>query len=290
MKHLLHILLMGLCTTHPLWANNDEGILHHTNKMAAEKSAMPLDFNYTFSDTVTALKQIPQLFINTKPNLVERAEVLRPFYQKIMNQKEQVRVLHLGDSHVAGRDFPNAVKSVLTSVWNTTTNDSSTQKVVYEYMAKNGATMGRYLSGENLSKIAEKRPDLIIISFGTNECHDLKYDEDAHRRKIVNAFDSLKMACPQATFLFTTPPGAYLKYRPNPMSARCASLLKKFAAEYNAAYWDLYEIAGGERALQNYIAAGMLKKDRVHFTSEGYKLQGTLLGQALLTAFPKTTN
>ena len=65
------------------------------------------------------------------------------------------------------------------------------------------------------------------------------------------------------------------------------AILKKFAADRNVAFWNIYEIAGENKALQNYISAGMLKKDRVHYTPSGYKLQGKLLGEAILTATPK---
>ena len=147
--------------------------------------------------------------------------------------------------------------------------------------------MKGYLTPERLKIIGQKQPDLVILSFGTNECHGMGYKEDVHYKQIEQTFDSLLAVCPDAAFLFTTPQGAYLNGKPNPMTEKCVATLKKFAADRNVAFWNIYEIAGGNKALQNYISAGMLKKDRVHYTPSGYKLQGKLLGEAILTATPK---
>ena len=285
-KILFAVILINLVSTQTLSANDGDSDAVHEPTTEVVGKPWQWNFAYTQADSLNALEQISQDFHNTKPNLLERAEALNTFYQKLMHQDKPVSILQIGDSHVAGRDFPNAVKGVLQQSWEGEICDTANVKVHYDYLAKNGATMIKFLTPERLQIIAEKKPDLVIISFGTNECHGMGYDETTHYKQLEIAFDSLIAVCPDADFLFTAPQGAYLKYRPNPMTVRCASLLQKFAADRNAAFWNIYEIAGGQRALQNYIAQGLLRNDRVHFTPEGYQLQGELLGKAIVNAFP----
>lgn len=285
-KVLFAAILINLGSAQTLLANDGDGDAVHETTAEVIDKPWTLDFAYTQADSLKALEQIDQHFRNTKPNLLERAEALNNFYQKLMREERPVSILQIGDSHVAGREFPNAVKAVLQQRWDGSDNNTVKAQIHYDYLAKNGATMIKFLTPERLSAIAEKKPDLVIISFGTNECHGMGYDEATHYKQLEIAFDSLIAVCPDSDFLFTGPQGAYLKYRPNPMTVRCASLLKKFAADRNAAFWNIYEIAGGQRALQNYMAQGLLRHDRVHFTPQGYQLQGELLGKAIVNAFP----
>ena len=117
----------------------------------------------------------------------------------------------------------------------------------------------------------------------------------------------LRGVLPEATFLFTTPPGDYLKqvyvnyrstgrggkrrrlvrsaFRPNPMNGRCAACITAFARDHGLASWDLYNICGGEAAVRNWIAAGLMRPDRVHYEPQGYTIQGKLLAEALLRCF-----
>ena len=254
---------------------------------ASSSSSSPV--GYTRSDSLLALLQVPQQFYNARPNLVHRSEALRPFFQKVATEGQAVRILQLGDSHVAGKIFPNSVAEVLQEAWGGVVTDTL-PRLRYEFIAKNGATMHRLLTSEVISTIAALQPHLIILSFGTNECHALTYDEQEHLSQLKPAFEALRSACPEATFLVTTPPGAYLKHQPNPMTMRCSSLLGQFAEEYNLAFWNLNEIAGGAEATENYMALNLMRPDRVHFTVEGYQIFGRLLGEALLTAQRLTVN
>ena len=158
-----------------------------------------------------------------------------------------------------------------------------------------------------MEKVAQKNPDLIILSFGTNECHGMGYREAQHREQLENFYAMLKETCPDAVIMMTTPPGDYLttrsvKYvrrgsgkkrrkvtrsvsRVNPMSVRCAAELESFGEEHGLPVWDLNTIAGGDDAQRNWKSASLMRPDRIHFTPEGYTLQGRLLGEAILSAY-----
>ena len=49
-------------------------------------------------------------------------------------------------------------------------------------------------------RIASLHPDLIIVSFGTNEAHSRRYLAQAHKMQIGRLLGMLKAACPEAAF------------------------------------------------------------------------------------------
>lgn len=274
---------------------------HGTKGMPASTEICIDTMVVTPDDSVAALGMLPQTFRDVQPNLISRPECLIPIFKKIEN-RECVHILQLGDSHVAAKNFPQAVSKVLQKAWGAA-NDSSTTGIQYDYMAKNGATIAKFLTDERKNAIRDKQPHLIILSFGTNECHGMGYAEATHRQELETALNTLREVCPDATLLMTTPPGDYLatrqvtyrkkgsrrrvvRYasRPNPMSTRCAALLQAIGEEQKIAVWDLQTIAGGHTAVRNYVSDGLMANDRIHFTPEGYQLHGELLGKALILA------
>ena len=143
---------------------------------------------------------------------------------------------------------------------------------------------------EKIKKIASLHPDLIIVSFGTNEAHSRRYLAQAHKMQIGRLLGMLKAACPEAAFLLTTPPGAYVGRRRartiNPRTVTAARIIKEYAQENKMAVWDMYNIVGGKTdACRNWTKHHMLRADGIHFTPDGYRLQGNLLHQALIKAY-----
>ncbi len=245
--------------------------------------------------------KLPAAFTATRPNLISRADSLQPVFDTLCLSGRPLRVFHLGDSHVAGKDYPQAVRQTLEQAWGKAPSDSLGSGVHFTFEGKNGATTVHFATAEHISRIAAHKPDLLILSFGTNECHSLKYNEGQHREQLAAFFTMLHQACPQTVVLLTTPPGACLKQRTvkqikgrnvvrhvnssNPMSTRCAAELENFGLENGLAVWDLNSIGGGKDAVNNWLNAGMFRPDRIHFTPEGYQLQGHLLGEAILAAY-----
>ena len=253
-------------------------------------------------------ESMPRSFRAARPNALGQAEALLPVARILAGGERPLRVLHIGDSHVAGKSFPAAVKAELTRcLGEPDPADDTRVGIDYSYVAKNGATTQTFLNDSYMSTFARKQPDLIILSLGTNEAHGMGYREDLHQKQLDTFMQSLLKACPEATILLTTPPGDYLKSsyvnyrqmarskhktkqvrytkRPNPMSSRCATLLVDYAQSHGMPYWDLFNICGGEQAAQrNWTAGHYLRPDGIHFTPAGYQLQGKLLAEALVTA------
>lgn len=232
---------------------------------------------------------MPGRFRDTAVNAITGDTLLDRLFDTLRLSGRPVRILHLGDSHVAPGTFTRAMEATLQQAW------AETGGAEVHFLGHNGATVNYFATPEWMGKIAAQGPDLIVASFGTNECHGMGYQEAQHRAMMQTFFTMLREACPCATILLTTPPGDYLSQRvsrrrrrasnPNPMTIRAAAEIRRFGQEEGMAVWDLHTIAGGSRALDNWIGGGFMQRDRVHFTPEGYQVQGRLLGEALLGAY-----
>ena len=133
-------------------------------------------------------------------------------------------------------------------------------------------------------------PDLIIVSFGTNEAHGRNYSAEEHRRQLTGFFTELKNRCPHAAFLLTLLRelicAAEDGEKPSTPVLPVWWKRRNVLPQTTLALWDLYDIAGGqERACRNWTAANMFQRDRIHFTQEGYVLQGLLLHEAFIKAY-----
>lgn len=250
---------------------------------------------------------IPSYFKAIKDNNINRPEQLNKAFDILCRSGRPLRVLQLGDSHVAGKSYPEAVERTLEAAWGKALSDTSSTGVEYAFMARNGATTRRFATENWMKQVGQYNPDLIILSFGTNECHGLGYREEVHEAQLEDFFTMLKEVCPSAVIMLTTPPGDYLttrrvRYvrhgrgrkarrvvssysRVNPMSVRCAAELEEFGEEHDLPVWDLNTIAGGKSAQKNWISANLMRPDRIHFTREGYQLHGRLLATAILKAY-----
>lgn len=259
---------------------------------------------------------LPGGFAHTAPNILEGADRLGRVFDVLTRSGRALKVVQLGDSHVAGGTYPAAVRTTLEKVWGRAEGDSLSVGLRFNYLAQNGATAEGFITPQRAQQIAEMTPDLIIVSFGTNECHGMGYDPQAHRRQLETVYDRLTEACPEAVIMLTTPPGDYLSRTTtqavrrgsrthrrrtslrgaNPMTAKCAEVIRTFGSEKGLAVWNLNAIAGGDSSASNWVAAKLMRPDRIHFTPEGYRLHGNLLGEAILSAYnsyltaPATTN
>ncbi|MFA6703922.1 MAG: GDSL-type esterase/lipase family protein [Bacteroidales bacterium] len=277
--------------------------------------------------------------------------------------KDTLRVLHIGDSHIRGHVYPRTVKDMLAECFGSivyrdfgingaTCNsylNSRTMQQICTYtseqednplLAQSGGSPfeikdngtedksvgdkksdNQIFHGDIIAK--HHKPDLIILSFGTNESYGRYYNADEHYKQIDALVKALNEAFPGTPLLLTTPTGCYKAHRTsyktrvlvsngrhskhgrksrryktvtrtrttyseNPFNAPCAATIVKYAKDNNLAYWDLYTISGGrESACRNWTSAGLMRADHVHFIPEGYTLQGQLLYCALIKEYNK---
>lgn len=243
----------------------------------------------------------PANFRNTRTNELTNASALNPVFQK-WQRGQVVKVMQIGDSHVRGNYLPHAVESTLRGYF---------PRVDFAYYGINGAWARRFCQDDMVGRVVAERPDLVIVSFGTNEAHGATLDERTHHETLTTLTRRISERCPGVCFLFTTPPGSYITQRtgssytagrgrrrrtrytttkvPNANTANVARSIVSFCQAHHAAAWDLYTIAGGTAsACANWRGAGLMAADQIHYLAQGYTLQGTLLGEAIHKAYVGT--
>lgn len=236
----------------------------------------------------------PSAFKGTQPNeIIDSIALLSPVFEHLRQVRsglatDTVRILHIGDSHVRGHIYPQTVDSLMRK---------SFGAVCYTDMGVNGATCLTFTHAKRIDAIADMKPELLILSFGTNESHNQRYDANVHYHQMDELVTLLQERLPGVPILLTTPPGSYESFRRrrkprtykiNPRTATAVETIRQYAEEHRLLVWDMYHVVGGEeRACLNWTEAGLMRPDHVHYLPEGYTLQGELLYQAIVQAYNK---
>jgi lysophospholipase L1-like esterase len=245
---------------------------------------------YYRPDSVFFSVALPEGFQDASADtFIDPRQTLYPLYERLFLMRTQMpwdslSILHIGDSHVRGHYFPQAMGAAMRIDFGA---------VGYEDMGVNGATCLTFTHAQRIQAIREHRPALLIVSFGTNEAHNRRYSSAAHYQQIDELIRLLREACPDAPILLTTPPGAYERirrngrrvYTVNKRTEQAATTIRRYADEHGLACWDLYTLSGGSQAAVNWWNSGLMRLDHIHFLEAGYRLQGESLYQALINGY-----
>ncbi|MCR5312708.1 MAG: hypothetical protein K6E54_03520 [Bacteroidaceae bacterium] len=235
--------------------------------------------------------QLPASFKHTQKNILVGGEYLDSALAHALDS-QGIKIMQIGDSHVKGKAFPNSIEATLRT---------SIPNLHWSYYGINGAVANRFTDNDMITRVANQKPNIVIISFGTNESHSTSYNESQHSQELMRLIVRLEKACPGVRFILTTPPGSYLRQRSgsyrnkrgrrrytyshsrNETTPRVAKNIMNFAKTYHITAWDLYNIAGGELyACTNWKDANLMNTDQIHYTVEGYNIMGKLLAEAII--------
>lgn len=244
------------------------------------------------NDTISVQVAFPAAFRETGPNeIVDSVAVLAPLLERLRQvragfSEDTVRIVHIGDSHVRGHIYPRTTGTLLAETFGA---------VSYTDMGVNGATCLTFTHPERIADIAVLKPELLILSFGTNESHNRRYNANIHYNQMDELVKLLRDSLPDVPILLTTPPGSYESFRQrrrrrtyaiNPRTSVAAETIHHYARNHKLVVWDMYDVVGGKRrACTNWTEAKLMRPDHVHYLPEGYILQGNLLYQALIKAY-----
>ena len=161
--------------------------------------------------------------------------------------------------------------------------------VVYSSVGVNGADIPAFLRCELLAPQLEvMKPDLVIISLGTNDAYMSRFDAQEFKRNYTRLIGNIQKALPEASIILTTPGDGYRQrkyYNYNYTKTR--EVIYELSKEKNVAVWDFYTVMGGPNSIYQWYKAGLAQGDKIHLTMPGYKLQGELFYDALLKSYYK---
>ncbi|WP_294818924.1 LysM peptidoglycan-binding domain-containing protein [uncultured Flavobacterium sp.] len=160
--------------------------------------------------------------------------------------------------------------------------------LIYHSIGVNGAKASDYnkypLFFEQLPAL---KPDLVVISLGTNESFD-KMAAGDYMVQLNRLIDNVRQKSPEACVLVMTPPPSQFKRKyPNTFVGSYAREILMQETAKNHASWDLFTEMGGLFGVNRNAAQGMMAGDKVHYSKPGYEKQGTMFTEALLNAYDK---
>ena len=257
-----------------------------------QKTIKPLREMNWANDTISVQFSFPAAFRGMGRNeIVDSIALLTPVFERLRQvraglSEDTVRIVHIGDSHVRGHIYPQTTGARLIETFGA---------VSYIDKGVNGATCLTFTHPDRIAEIAALKPELLILSFGTNESHNRRYNVNVHYNQMDELVKLLQDSLPNVSILLTTPPGSYESFRQrrrrrtyavNPRTATASETIRRYAKEHCLLVWDMYDVVGGKRrACVNWTEAKLMRPDHVHYLPEGYILQGNLLYQALINAY-----
>lgn len=169
--------------------------------------------------------------------------------------------------------------------------------ILYHTVGVNGAMYVNFTDDNYVRQLALLNPSLLIISLGTNETFGRRFSRNEFAGQIEAFIALVKKQMPHTAILLTTPPECFKRmsvdkkrtYVRNENTERAAKTITEVARREGVACWDLFAATGGKGSGAAWHKAGLMGKDRVHFTKEGYQEQGLLLFRALMATYNRYT-
>lgn len=157
--------------------------------------------------------------------------------------------------------------------------------MIYNSLGVGGSSLYSITNNNSLllSDINIYKPDLIILSFGSNDAYSKIFDTVKYKRKLENFIDSIVNKQPNISILLTAPPDSRSKNREPVSIEKIQEVFLRIAETHpNVAFWDLRSIMGGKNSVLRWLNLKLAATDKLHYTKAGYELQAQLLIKALL--------
>ena len=163
--------------------------------------------------------------------------------------------------------------------------------VSYDVLGINGARAVRLLSWNDtafVDNILQRKPDLIIVAYGTNEVTDDDWSVESYERMFANILKRFRRAAPQASILVYGPPDRSDNQKAISKMPAMIEAQRRAAIEVGAAFWNSYAAMGGAGSMNNWVEQGYGQNDHVHLTSGGYIKIGGLFYNDLMAAYKQS--
>ncbi len=137
--------------------------------------------------------------------------------------------------------------------------------------------------------LERKRPDLVVLAYGTNEANDKSLDPKTYTTSLRLSLARMRALLPDAACVLVGPSDRGKKVKGNTFAiwtptAWVAHVQREVGPEFGCATWDMQAAMGGSGSMLHWyfnaeprLAAG----DLIHLSVEGYKEMGTRLVAAM---------
>lgn len=169
---------------------------------------------------------------------------------------------------------------------------SGSPGVIYDELGLNGAELTdleRWNPDLRRALLAESRPDLLVLAYGTNEAGRRNLDPVEYTARVRALLVRLKEE--SGACVLVVGPLDRLARRARQRAAveagatQVSNLLRQAARDAGCAYWDARAAMGGPGAILKWRKAGLAQRDLVHLTGPGYQKLGDLLADEVMKVY-----
>ena len=213
--------------------------------------------------------------------------IKKPFLTNYYTQKERLSIFTLNDNYNKIKIYVN--KKDTSSLFNLLGiylgNNNLNKGIIYNSLGVGGSNLNSIVNNNSLlvGEISNYQPDLIILSFGSNDAYYKSFDEKEYKNKIESFINIVTLNQSNVCFLITSPPDSKSKNKIPINLSKIQEVFKQVAIKFNnVAYWDLRTIMGGNKSVLQWLKPKLASYDKLHYTKDGYILQANLLMNAIL--------
>jgi lysophospholipase L1-like esterase len=143
-------------------------------------------------------------------------------------------------------------------------------------------------------QIRRRRPNLVVLAYGTNESGDESPIEE-YERDLRIVVKRMKDAVPEASCLLIGPSDRPMQveervFEDRSRTAQLIEVQHRVALEYGCGFFDLVAFQGGALSMVQWAAndPAYASQDHIHYTRVGYQRLGEVLLSALLDGMPES--
>jgi LysM repeat protein/lysophospholipase L1-like esterase len=158
--------------------------------------------------------------------------------------------------------------------------------ILYNSVGINGASLKSILR-ENLMlyQLSELRPDAVIIDLGVNDIYKAPFYKNEIEKDLSKIIDIIQRSSPDAAIIISNPQDVYYKYWDETNCKNFSQLSREIAFKKGCAFYDYYNISGGQTSMLKWFSSGLAQPDKVHLTAPGYYVRGELMMNAILNSY-----
>ena len=167
--------------------------------------------------------------------------------------------------------------------------EDSLPNVNFVTIGTNGASTESYIKEKHvLEQLEVVNPDLAIVALGVNDASGKNFDKGRFVQNYKKIVNSILETNPDCAIIFVSNNDFCTKRGGNNQNqSLVVEAMKDLSKTYHASLWNLFAVMGGQRSIYTWQKHGLAQGDRIHFTNDGYILEGDLLFGAILKEYEK---
>ncbi|MFH0734793.1 MAG: GDSL-type esterase/lipase family protein [bacterium] len=141
-------------------------------------------------------------------------------------------------------------------------------------------------SAEVINQLKESKPDLVIITLGTNDAFGVNFDSSQTAFQITRLIQKIRSVNSNTSIIITIPAESFTKHNgPNSNILVMRNIINTVCIKNKVCYWDFYNIMGSGNLMDVWLENGLAYKDKIHFTKQGYQLIADLFYVAIMKSY-----